>query len=423
MRKLNLMLLTLFLLISPLSYAQGQITVNWNVPQQTIDGFGASSAWTGDNLTTAQADLFFSQTTGIGLSFLRVRIPPDGTIESGATMQQAVARGARVWAVPISPPAYMKTNGSTTNGGSLLPSYYQPYADYLTSYVKNVKSQYGVDIYALSVQNEPDYVATYESCIWTGQNFHDFILNNLGPTFAANGLTTKIMLPEQMSWDFTLAETTLNDPTAAAYVGIVAAHGYSSSASAYPLAANLGKRLWETETSSFDAPDSSISNGLTWAKTISDWMTVAQANAWHYWWLISGNTDNEGLIQSDGTQTKRLYTLGNFSKFIRAGWTRVDVTNSTGLPVSAYQGSSGTAIVVVNNGSAVNQVITVGTSMGASVVPWITSATLSLAQQSPVTVSGGSFTYTIPANSAVTFVGSPSLPAPPAPTGLMVTVV
>jgi hypothetical protein len=44
------------------------------------------------------------------------------------------------------------------------------------------------------------------------------------------------------------------------------------------------------------------------------------------------------------------------------------------------------------------------------VTPWITSATLSLSNQTPVTVNNASFTYTLPALSVVTFVGQAAVP-------------
>jgi O-glycosyl hydrolase len=58
---------------------------------------------------------------------------------------------------------------------------------------------------------------------------------------------------------------------------------------------------------------------------------IAQVNSWQYWLLsaIGGYTDNEGLTDSRGNLAKRAYTLGNFSKFVRPGWTVVGVTNST----------------------------------------------------------------------------------------------
>ena len=38
----------------------------------------------------------------------------------------------------------------------------------------NMKSTYGVNIYAMSIQNEPDVSTTYASCLWNSQQFHDF---------------------------------------------------------------------------------------------------------------------------------------------------------------------------------------------------------------------------------------------------------
>jgi len=115
--------------------------------------------------------------------------------------------------------------------------------------------------------------------------------------------------------------------------------------------------------------------------------------------------DNEGLTDSFGHPAKRAYTFGNYSKFVLPGWMRVDVANNTGLLVSAYKGSdTGAAIVVVNSGpSVVNQQFNVDASMGASVVPWITSGKLSLKANAAVPVSSGSFTYVIPGQSVVTF--------------------
>jgi O-glycosyl hydrolase len=78
------------------------------------------------------------------------------------------------------------------------------------------------------------------------------------------------------------------------------------------------------------------------------------------------------------------------------------------LLVTAFQSADNDAfaIVVVNTGSEVsNQVFDVGTQTATSVVPWITSSTLSLAQQTSVTITDGSLTYTIPASSVVTFAG------------------
>ena len=218
------------------------VTVNWSDVHQQIDGFGASSASTGDGITNSQADLFWSTTAGVGLSLLRVQIENNGTYPDLATMQKAQDRGVRIWGSPWSPPGSMKSNGSTNNGGSLLAADYQAYADYLSSYVLGLKNSYGINLYALSIQNEPDYTASWQSCIWTGQQFHDFLRNNLLPTFAKNGVTAKIIMPEESGWKFDLATTTLNDSVTAAGVSIIAGHNYDgASAAPYPLGQNQGK--------------------------------------------------------------------------------------------------------------------------------------------------------------------------------------
>ncbi len=389
------------------------VTVNSTTVFQTIDGFGASSAYTGDGITNSQADLFWTTTSGVGLSLLRVQIQPDGTYPDLATMQKAQARGIKIWGTPWTPPASMKTNGSTTNGGSLIASDYQAYADYLTNYILTLKNSYGINLYALSIQNEPNYVATWESCIWTGQQFHDFLLNNLLPDFAKNGVVTKIIMPEETGWFFDLATTTLNDPATAAGVSIIAAHDYNNGAAApYALGQNQGKGLWETEISTFGTFDPSMSDALVWGQEIHDWMTIANANAWHYWWLIGDSAgDNQGLVSQSGQVSKRLYMMGNFSKFARPGYVRIGATSSpvSGVSISAYKDpNSGTfAIVAINhNGSSVPLNFTFSGLTPTSVTPWITSATLSLAQQSSISVGGGSFSFTLPASSVTTFAGN-----------------
>ena len=66
--------------------SSGNCTVDWNGVFQRIDGFGASSAFSGRTWTAAQADLFFSTNTGIGLSLLRNQIQPPATTNAVAYM-------------------------------------------------------------------------------------------------------------------------------------------------------------------------------------------------------------------------------------------------------------------------------------------------------------------------------------------------
>ncbi len=282
---------------------EGRCVINWQDLHQRIDGFGASSAWRG-TWTTTQADMFFSTNSGIGLSLLRNRIAPDGTTWETGIMQMAQARGARVWSVPWSPPANLKDSG-TVNGGNFRGGAVtnQVYANQLARYVANMSRNYGVNIYALSIQNESDYNTTnYESCVWTRQQIHDFVPYLSAALAASNAASTKIMLPESMHWqsNTNLYTTAMNDPAVAALVGIIANHNYDGidfnhGATTPPARLpNYGKPTWQTEVSTGASFDGSISDGLYWGGRIHQFMTVAQANAWHYWWLIDGNSDANG---------------------------------------------------------------------------------------------------------------------------------
>lgn len=426
--------------------SSGVSVVDWNNVHQRIDGFGASSAWNG-SWTTAEADLLFSTNNsvtflsgtyhGAGLSLLRNHITFASSTSASAVpttaetsiMKLAQARGAKVWSTPWTPAAGFKgTNdiydagvatGNGINGGNYLGSGNNitnlNYASQLANYVVSMKSQ-GINIYALSIQNEPDAsVTSYEACQWTGAQFHDFT-TNLYNAFVASGVgSTKIILPESQNWTdpHNLAGPTMNDPAAAALVGVIANHNYvgdnNNGDQSVPAAiASYGKALWETEVALLSGDDSSITNGIYFAQRVHLYLTRAQANAYHYWWLVASG--NEGLLDTSAGPAKRLFTLGQFSRFVRPNFNRINATSSqSSVLISAFKDSASPAfaIVAINTNASADIVETFNLTnfTAASVTPWITSATLSLAPQSSVTVTNFSFTYTVPALSVVTFVG------------------
>lgn len=402
-------------------------TVDWNNVHQRIDGFGASSAFSGFTWTTNLADMFFSTNngtarskngtnftfSGIGLSLLRSQIQPGGFANANeiTLMQYAQARGASIWSTPWSPQASFKNNNNTI-GGTILSSSYQAYANQLAGYVAKLKSTYGItNFYALSIQNEPDATVGYVSCYWNAQQFHDFVPYLYNALVASNVSSTRIMLPESENWpDYSnLVVAAMSDSTSN-MVGIVADHNYDGPDGPATLAKNsYGKPLWETEVSTFDPQDGSISNGVYWAKRIYLFMTQGQVNAYHFWWLINLNTDNEGLTDNNYVPSKRMYTMGQYSRFVRPNYYRIDASTTGSALISAYQetNSGNFAIVAVNNtGTDINQTFNLSNFPPVSSVnPWITSATMSLSNQAPVGVAGSSFSYTLPALSVVTFVG------------------
>jgi glucuronoarabinoxylan endo-1,4-beta-xylanase len=226
------------------------------------------------------------------------------------------------------------------------------------------------------------------------------------------------MIPESSQWYFdTFSETALTDPAVNADVGIVAAHGYQSSYLGGPptITGLSGQHVWMTEDSSQSPTyDGSMNDALGWAATIHSFLANGRINAW-VWWFLSDQpccgygTDNAALTDVNGNFPKRMWMTGNWSRFVRPGWHEVGVSNSGSLLITAFQNPTGSqaAVVVVNTTSnPITQTFAVGSSMGATALPYITSTSFNLAQQSSVAISGGAFTYTIPAASVTTFVSN-----------------
>ncbi|MFZ0886381.1 MAG: hypothetical protein WAN14_23470, partial [Candidatus Acidiferrales bacterium] len=338
----------------------------------------------------------------------------NGQILNGelGTARLAVARGGIVVSAPWSPPGSYKTNGSFKNGGSLLPSHYSDWARDIASYVA-MMTKNGVPVYAVSVQNEPDLTTDYGSCRYTGQEIRDFVPQLSSALQAAGAGATKIMIAEQSSWAFDLTAPAMADAKVASEIGIIAAHGYRGKIQPYDTG---NARLWQTEDSSQSATyDGSTDDGLSWAVKIHNYLAVANVNAWLWWFLTDmprqgEGRDNAALTDIGGHYPKRAYITGQWSKFVRPGWSRIGVNYLFGpLDITAFKdpGNQSFSIVVVNpSGRAVSQKFSLNGFSTNSVTPWITSKHSSLAAQAPVAVEGATFSFTLPESSVTTFVGT-----------------
>jgi glucuronoarabinoxylan endo-1,4-beta-xylanase len=409
-------------------------TIAWSSTHQTIAGFGASNHHLG-NATNASDDFFFST---LGYSLLRIGTPEDSACaccdgvsqacaqsgDSVADMQACVADGCKVWATSWTPPARYKDNrsliclgGGFPFIGSLSAGADQAYANFLSNYIASLKAYAGITLYAISPQNEPDTCALWDSSLWNPGAFDTFITNHLGPTLQQNGQAdTLIVMPEPSHADRLSNDGAfcMLDPTCAVYVGITGFHDYGYSTSTVN---PWDKPFWETEVSQVSAWNPGIDDAMYWAHLIDYNVAVAGVNAWHYWWLVGHNGDNEGLINGSGGETSiRAYVIGNYAKFIRPGWLRIDATHvpQANVTVSAYKSSvSGNdfALVATNrNTSPVTQTFTFSgaPSNPTYVTPTITSGAPNqlLATLDSVCVSGGTFAYALPAQSVVTFTGT-----------------
>jgi glucuronoarabinoxylan endo-1,4-beta-xylanase len=429
--------------------ATGTVTVDYSKPKQNVSGFGASITWLAGDINhfttsdqTAILDALYSTTkASAGLSYVRVGSmlcefnPSPGVYNWNTQLVQdqmswlnrvKSTYGVNKFLVTTwTPPSWMKDNNSCSGGGTVLPQYYSDLANTMVTWLQNAKAQLGIDMDVNSVQNEPTNSTSYDSANYTAPQFISFVTGYLKPGMQNAGLTTKIMVPEPSvyggasyfdnNWGFPI----LNDATMRADVDIMATHGYASTSDLgdpSKAVAQYSKPIWMTEVSTLHGNyDGSITEGLKWGNSIYRALNLGNFNAWFWWWAIDYVNDNGGLIIYDNANwtykiPKRVYVIGNFSRFIRPG--SVVLTSSStnsNIQATAVRPVSGSVALVLTNQSRQSVTVTVNLSNLASppstVTPYRTSSTENQAPLTAIPVSGGSFMITIPASSIVTVVG------------------
>ena len=173
---------------------------------------------------------------------------------------------------------------------------YQEFAEMCVAYIRIIKSETGIDIYGLGIQNEPRFSQFYSSAVYDGNALRD-LLKVVGKRFKDEGITTKLFLPEDVGYlqgVEGMIKPTLNDAEARQYADIVAVHGYdfdgitAASTSAqtwqtmYNWGAGFNKPLWMTETSGFE---NNLEGAMKLAKAMYTALKYGNISAWLYWSL------------------------------------------------------------------------------------------------------------------------------------------
>ncbi|MEO3860765.1 cellulose binding domain-containing protein [Acrocarpospora sp. B8E8] len=402
--------------------AAATAVINPSVQRQTIRGFGGMThtAWIGD-LTAAQRDTAFGTSEGrLGFSVLRIPVPENQANWSRdlATARRAIELGATVIASPWNPPASMVetfVRGSQTNAKRLRYDMYGAYAQHLNNFITHMRNN-GVNLYGISVQNEPDYA--HDWTWWTPAEMVRFLREN------ASSIGTRVIAPESFQYLKNISDPILNDSVALANVDIIGAHLYGTSYANFPYPLfkqrGAGKELWMTEVYYPNSSDSADlwPQALDVGEHIHRAMVDAEFQA-YIWWYIRRSY---GPMREDGQISKRGAVMAQFARFVRPGYVRVDATANpaSNVYVSAYRGGSNTVVIVaINKGtSAVSQQFTLANSTASSVSSWLTDASRNVAPQGTTSMSNGSITVTLPARSMTTIVtGVNSSPSPiPTPT-------
>ncbi len=339
-----------------------KITLSPEVSYQKVTGFGGmlNPSWTGNNLRDAEVQKLYGD---LGYNIIRMMLYPNQSDWglNTATALKAQSLGAIVFASPWTPPKEMKSNGLQTNkeGAYLLPEKYADYAAHLKAFVDYQKKQ-GLNIYAVSIQNEPDWKVDYDGCSWSATQMLSFVQNY------GDKLGTKLIAGEAVNnFNKTYTNTLLNDAIAVNKFDIAATHLYGGGIAADPLVQQKGKEFWMTEHLYNSTQKTAEMPEINWtwkpsldyvAKEIHDCMN-AGFNAYVWWYLkrfysMIADSGSENLV-AEGEVTKRGYIMAHYAKYA-TGRTRINSTISNvqqvgnELLVTAYQGNGEYTAVIIN---------------------------------------------------------------------------
>ncbi len=352
--------LALMLGMASMAGAQQSATVRLDagVTHQRITGFGAfvcSPQFQYNHMSTADIQKVWGKSSTVGCNIMRIYIPigKNAWGQSVATAKAAKQKGLIVFASPWGQPAEWKTNDSsdaqTADGtkGYLKRENWDDYAQYLEEYVQYMR-QNGVELDAISIQNEPDWAAKYAGCLWSASDIAEFV------KLYGRTISCKIMAPETLAVSDSYVNA-LNTDEVINCFDIYGGHQYGGIQSAYKNLAKKGKEIWMTEylinwneNATTKRNFNFSSDFFNFFRAINTCM-VGDFNAWiHYAGKrFYGPLGDGEYGTSAGVVTKRGYVMAHFARFV-TGMTRINATfTGASLEGSAYLSQTGDTVVAV----------------------------------------------------------------------------
>lgn len=355
---------------------------------------------------TKQSELlnaYYNKETGIGYSLLRTSIHSSDFATSSYTYIeegdqelktfsidhdkqfripmikraiQSAGGNLLLYASPWSPPAFMKSNSTMTQGGTLLPEFYQAWANYYTKFVKAYEKE-GIPIWGITIQNEPMATQKWESCLYTAVAERDFLKNYLGPTMQKEGLGAKKIVIWDHNRDlmYQRANVIYDDPEASKYAWGMGFHWYETWSGVEPMFDNVrkvyeaypSKNLLFTEgcVERFDAKKYQFwGNAERYGSSMINDFNNGTVG-WTDWNILldeNGGPNHKGNfcfapIHADSKTEELIYTpsyyyIGHFSKFIQPNAKRIGSASSrSNLLSTTFKNVDETLVTVVMNQS------------------------------------------------------------------------
>ena len=425
------------------SMAQEKVTITIDTGKafQTIEGFGAFNTISQWRHETAEKkyDLLAND---LGLSMLRFELPPTfqpakdsdyntrGEVFGGPDLQhnfqdvrELKKRGITKFIATIwSPPAWMKTlnkegkGPTTSDGGSLREDRLKDFAVYCAAYCRVFRKETGVDLYALGIQNEPEFAEPYNSCKYNPVQLRE-ALRYVGRKFREEGISTKIYVPEALPAQHHLPDffnAINNDTETRKYADVFAIHNYDADgmnvggagAREWQEFAKMAnsvqpvKEVWMTETSGHA---NNWTGAMLLAANIYNALEYGNLSAW-LWWSLADNKSSEvyGLI-IDGKPTGRYYASKQYYHFIRPGAVRVEAkSDQAAVLVLAFTHSADNKLVsvLINKGETEKEILLPKLGSGNTINAYLSTDTLECALQKKVRHNK----VTLPAKSIMTII-------------------
>ena len=348
-------------------------------------------------------------------------------------LKAAAQRGVKQFlAFCNSPPVSLtKNNKAFADSGicNIKSTNYKAFADYAIKAIKQIKKQTGISFNYISPVNEPQWNWSdggQEGCPYTNAEITD-VVKVFNQSLQQNKSGIKLLITEAGGIHYLLPYNNENDKdnqvynffntSSPLYVGnmpnvtnVIAAHSYFTTSPfdrAIAFRAMLrdsiskikGLEYWQSEYCILgdnngeingDKRDLGINPALYIAKVIYEDFVYANATAWQWWIAISPYDYKDGLVyidkgEKDGNyyDSKMLWALGNYSRFIRPGMKRIKLDATTdSLYASAFEDAAKRKLVLVFvNESEKEKPLALNSKPIASnkkIITYTTSATQSL---------------------------------------------
>jgi glucuronoarabinoxylan endo-1,4-beta-xylanase len=347
---------------------KGKGLIDINTRHQKIEGFGASGVWHTRELVNHQKkdELYSLLFKELGLDIYRIgnyfdidSLSFNEELEIAKCGESALKGNLKIMISSWSPPPYMKNNNNIV-GGTLKKKngkfVYNEFAQWWCSSIAAC-SQADVKVDYINIQNETDYEAPWNSCIFSASEAVDTNIAAYDKAFEA--VWQKLNAEMGPNMPKMLAPETSSLGNSKRYIQYLEgqSHFYGYATHLYDCSGcgsapdrfipsmnsfnnfvmqHAKKPVFQTE---FEDGAGTWANAINTALVMHNSLTITNAAAYLYWDLFWG--PGTALVSMNDSASYTIkptyYTFKQYSAFIDADWQRIEAsTDNTGLRISAY---------------------------------------------------------------------------------------